>query len=90
MHQLPRLELQGHVQPITRSVLRVELILTPDFQFDDAVRRRSSSPLLWFLRRARTRRVLSPGFFLPALSLSEDFSLFGSLAVHYFVAACHV
>jgi len=37
VHQLPRLDLQGHVQPITRSVLRVELILTPDFQFDEKV-----------------------------------------------------
>eukprot|EP00808_Paulinella_micropora_P006106 g54769.t1 len=37
VHQLPRLDLQGHVQPITRSVLRVELIITPDFQFDEKV-----------------------------------------------------
>ena len=37
IHQLPRLELQGAVQPITRSTLRVELTLTPDFAFDAAV-----------------------------------------------------
>ncbi len=37
IHQLPKLELQGHVQPITRSVLRVELTLTPDFQYEDHV-----------------------------------------------------
>lgn len=37
VHQFPRLELQAHVQPITRTVLRVELTLTPDFQFDPKV-----------------------------------------------------
>ncbi|RKO87988.1 Sec63 Brl domain-containing protein, partial [Blyttiomyces helicus] len=35
VHQFPRLELQAHVQPITRSMLRIELTITPDFQFDD-------------------------------------------------------
>ena len=38
VHQVPRLELTGHVQPITRTVLRVELAITPDFQFDEQVR----------------------------------------------------
>ncbi|KAJ1627390.1 Sec63 Brl domain-containing protein [Pavlovales sp. CCMP2436] len=34
VHQFPRLELSAHVQPITRTVLRVELTITPDFEFD--------------------------------------------------------
>eukprot|EP00466_Bigelowiella_natans_P005264 jgi/Bigna1/53194/estExt_Genewise1Plus.C_160133 len=33
VHQLPRVELQAHVQPITRTVLRIELSITPDFDF---------------------------------------------------------
>jgi len=37
IHKLPRLHLEGHVQPITRAVLRVELIITPDFDFDEKV-----------------------------------------------------
>lgn len=37
VHHLPRLELAGHVQPITRTVLRVELTINPDFQFDDKI-----------------------------------------------------
>lgn len=37
VHQLPRLELSGQVQPITREVLRVQLNIQPDFQFDEAV-----------------------------------------------------
>lgn len=32
IHQFPKLELSAHVQPITRNVLKVELIITPDFQ----------------------------------------------------------
>lgn len=31
----PRLELAAHVQPITRSVLKVDLTITPDFQWED-------------------------------------------------------
>ena len=34
VHQFPRLELSAQVQPITRSMLRVELTLIPSFQFD--------------------------------------------------------
>jgi len=37
VHQFPRLELYAHVQPITRSVLKVELHITPDFQMDPKV-----------------------------------------------------
>mmetsp|Transcript_31860 Transcript_31860/g.64474 ORF Transcript_31860/g.64474 Transcript_31860/m.64474 type:complete len:2298 (+) Transcript_31860:111-7004(+) len=34
VHQFPKLELSAHIQPITRSTLRVELNLVPDFEFD--------------------------------------------------------
>jgi pre-mRNA-splicing helicase BRR2 len=34
VHQFPRLELAAHVQPITRSVLKVDLTITPDFQWE--------------------------------------------------------
>jgi len=35
VHQFPRLELSGaQIQPITRSLLRIDLTLTPAFQFD--------------------------------------------------------
>lgn len=37
VHQFPKLELAVHVQPITRSTLRVELTITPDFQWDEKV-----------------------------------------------------
>jgi len=37
VHQFPRMELGAHVQPITRSLLQIDLTLTPDFQFDQKV-----------------------------------------------------
>ncbi|CAM9002212.1 unnamed protein product [Rhodiola kirilowii] len=37
IHQFPKLNLAAHVQPITRTVLRVELTITPDFMWEDKV-----------------------------------------------------
>jgi pre-mRNA-splicing helicase BRR2 len=37
IHQFPKLNLAAHVQPITHTVLRVELTITPDFQWEDIV-----------------------------------------------------
>nr|CCA21900.1 premRNAsplicing helicase BRR2 putative [Albugo laibachii Nc14] len=37
IHQFPKLEISVHVQPITRSMLKVELIVTPDFEFRRSV-----------------------------------------------------
>ncbi|KAJ7515579.1 hypothetical protein O6H91_22G019200 [Diphasiastrum complanatum] len=37
IHQFPKLELAAHVQPITRSVLKVDLTITPDFQWDEKI-----------------------------------------------------
>lgn len=37
IHQFPKLELATHIQPITRSTLRVELTITPDFHWDEKV-----------------------------------------------------
>ncbi|KIW80899.1 hypothetical protein Z517_03922 [Fonsecaea pedrosoi CBS 271.37] len=35
--KFPRLEVQAQVQPITRSLLRVELTITPNFVWDEAI-----------------------------------------------------
>jgi pre-mRNA-splicing helicase BRR2 len=37
VHLFPKLELSVHVQPITLAMLRVELTITPDFQWDEKV-----------------------------------------------------
>ncbi|GAA6043916.1 hypothetical protein JCM8097_004108 [Rhodosporidiobolus ruineniae] len=47
VHQFPKLELQAHVQPITRSLLRIELTITPDFQWEEKVH--GSAESFWIL-----------------------------------------
>ncbi|XP_041761550.1 putative U5 small nuclear ribonucleoprotein 200 kDa helicase [Anopheles merus] len=47
IHQFPKLELSTHIQPITRSTLRVELTITPDFQWDEKVHGQSEA--FWIL-----------------------------------------
>jgi len=47
VHQFPKLELAVHIQPITRSTLKVELTITPDFQWDDKVH--GASEAFWVL-----------------------------------------
>ena len=37
IHQFPRLDLSAHVQPITRALLKIELTITPDFEFNEEV-----------------------------------------------------
>ncbi|KAJ1655811.1 Pre-mRNA-splicing helicase BRR2 [Dispira simplex] len=37
IHQVPRLNINAQVQPVTRSLLRFELTLTPDFLWDERV-----------------------------------------------------
>lgn len=47
VHQFPKLELSAHIQPVTRATLRVELTITPDFQWDEKVH--GSSEAFWIL-----------------------------------------
>ncbi|KAK0556085.1 Pre-mRNA-splicing helicase BRR2 [Tilletia horrida] len=37
VHQFPRLELQAFFQPMTRSLIHIQLTLTPDFNWDERV-----------------------------------------------------
>ena len=37
VHNFPKLQLQAQVQPITRSLLRIDLTITPDFRWDEKV-----------------------------------------------------
>ncbi|KAG5318519.1 U520 helicase, partial [Pseudoatta argentina] len=47
VHQFPKLGLSTHIQPITRSTLRVVLTITPDFQWDEKVH--GMSEAFWIL-----------------------------------------
>ncbi|THH28522.1 hypothetical protein EUX98_g5677 [Antrodiella citrinella] len=37
VHNFPKLQLQAQVQPITRSLLRIDLTIIPDFQWDEKI-----------------------------------------------------
>lgn len=37
VHQIPSITMEANIQPITRTVLRVRLIVTPDFRWNDQV-----------------------------------------------------
>lgn len=37
VQKFPRLEVQAQVQPVTRSMLRIELTVTPNFEWDESV-----------------------------------------------------
>ncbi|KAL0083538.1 Sec63 Brl domain-containing protein [Phycomyces blakesleeanus] len=47
IHQFPRLDIQAHVQPVTRSLLKMELTITPDFQWDEKVH--GTAEAFWIL-----------------------------------------
>lgn len=37
VHQIPSITMEASIQPITRTVLRVRLIVMPDFRWNDQV-----------------------------------------------------
>ncbi|KIV90119.1 hypothetical protein PV10_07460 [Exophiala mesophila] len=45
--KFPRLEVQAQVQPMTRSLLRVELAITPNFVWDEVLHGTSESFWIW-------------------------------------------
>ncbi|KAF9504269.1 hypothetical protein BS47DRAFT_1355400 [Hydnum rufescens UP504] len=47
VHHFPKLDLQAHVQPITRSLLRIDLTITPDFRWEQDIH--GSSEFFWIM-----------------------------------------
>ncbi|XP_077866921.1 U5 small nuclear ribonucleoprotein 200 kDa helicase-like [Saccoglossus kowalevskii] len=71
LHQFPRLELSTHIQPITRSTLRVELTITPDFQWDDKVH--GGCEAFWILvEDVDSEIILHHEYFLLKSKFSQD------------------
>ncbi|CAN8000338.1 unnamed protein product [Ixodes hexagonus] len=71
VHQFPKLELSAHIQPITRSMLRVELTITPDFQWDEKVH--GTSEAFWILvEDVDSEVVLHHEYFLLKSKFSQD------------------
>ena len=63
VHQFPKLDLSVHIQPITRSSLRVELTITPDFQWEERIHDHSQG--FWILvEDVDSEVVLHHEFFL--------------------------
>lgn len=91
IHQLPRLELQGSVQPITRSTLRVELVITPDFQFDVSVHG-TAEPFWIIVEDVDSEVILHHEYFLLKKKFSQTehvinftIPIFDPLPPQYFV-----
>ncbi|XP_053622297.1 U5 small nuclear ribonucleoprotein 200 kDa helicase [Plodia interpunctella] len=71
VRQFPKLELSTHIQPITRSTLRVELTITPDFQWDEKVHGQSEA--FWILvEDVDSEVVLHHEYFLLKEKYSKD------------------
>jgi len=74
IHQFPRLELAAHVLPITRTVLKVDLTITPDFQWDDKVHG-SAEPFIIWVEDADSENILHHETFLLRRAEAEEDSL---------------
>lgn len=71
VHQFPKLELTTHIQPITRSTLRVELTITPDFQWDEKIHGNSEG--FWvFVEDVDCEMILYHEYFLLKKKFAED------------------
>lgn len=71
VHQFPKLELSAHIQPITRSTLRVELTITPDFQWDEKIH--GTSEAFWILvEDVDSEVILHHEYFLLKSKFSQD------------------
>jgi pre-mRNA-splicing helicase BRR2 len=78
LHQFPKLDLVTHIQPITRSQLRVELRITPDFQWDEKVHGHSQA--FWILvEDVDSERILHHEYFLLKGEIQKMSRLFVSV-----------
>jgi len=91
VHQFPRLELAAHVQPITRTVLRVELTITPDFQFEPKIHG-SAEPFHVLVEDVDQEHILHSELFLLKAKFAEDdhsltftIPIFDPLPPQYFI-----
>jgi pre-mRNA-splicing helicase BRR2 len=71
VHQLPKLELAVHIQPVTRSTLQVELTITPDFQWDEKIHGQSEA--FWIVvEDVDSELILHHEYFLLKSKYSHD------------------
>ena len=91
IHLLPKLELQTHIQPITRQMLKVELTITPDFKWDPKVHGQSE-PFWIVVEDVDAETILYNEYFLLKQKFAEDehvvnfyVPVFEPLHPHYFI-----
>ncbi|KAJ1958217.1 Pre-mRNA splicing [Linderina pennispora] len=72
VHLVPRLEVSAHVQPLTRSLLRFELRLTPDFRWQDAVHGAAEQFWIWVEDADGERMLHSELFVLKKLYVGQE------------------
>ena len=92
IHQFPRLDLSTHIQPITRSTLKVVLTITPDFQFDEQVHGKSEAFWIYvvvsgaFRGRSYVAGMCDMGVVLPDVFLYLSYLV--SISGFGFVCSC--
>lgn len=71
IHQIPKLELTVHILPITRSTLKVELLIQPDFEWDEKIHGFAES--FWiFVEDVDSELILHHEYFLLKQKYSQD------------------
>ncbi|CAF3970139.1 unnamed protein product [Rotaria sp. Silwood2] len=71
IHYIPKLELTVHILPITRSMLKVELTITPDFQWNETIHR-TSEPFWIFVEDGDAEVLLHHEYFLLKKKYCKD------------------
>ncbi|CAI5441703.1 unnamed protein product [Caenorhabditis angaria] len=71
IRQFPKLEMTTLIQPITRTTMRIELTITPDFQWDEKVHGNAEG--FWiFIEDTDGEKILHHEFFLLKQKFSTD------------------
>ncbi|XP_026040959.1 activating signal cointegrator 1 complex subunit 3 isoform X1 [Maylandia zebra] len=64
VHQIPSISMEATIQPITRTVLRVRLIVTPDFRWNDQVHGSVGEPWWLWVEDAMNDHIYHSEYFL--------------------------
>jgi len=71
IHRVPRLEMKGHVQTITRTVIKVELKIESDFRFDENIHGNRQD--FWiFVEDVDGENILHSEFFVLRKEFAEE------------------
>ncbi|KAI9164452.1 Pre-mRNA-splicing helicase BRR2 [Blastocladiella emersonii ATCC 22665] len=92
VHQVPRIEVGTQVVPVSRSLIKIDLTLSPDFQWDDKVHGRAQGFWVWVSDVDDEQLLYHEYFVLRARYATDDHTLsftvplFEPLAPNYFIS----